>query len=46
VGAAFDAGADAVVAGTALTNIDVLVQRFVHGTQRSDLPKTAERTVR
>ncbi len=46
VRAAFDAGADAVVAGTALTNIDVLVQRFVDGTQRSNLPKTAERTVR
>jgi N-acylglucosamine-6-phosphate 2-epimerase len=46
VSAAFDAGADAVVAGTALTNIDVLVQRFVHGAQRSNLPKPAERTVR
>ncbi len=31
VRAAFDAGADAVVAGTALTNIDVLVKRFVDG---------------
>jgi N-acylglucosamine-6-phosphate 2-epimerase len=46
VRAAFDAGADAVVAGTALTNIDVLVQRFVDGTRRSDLPKATERTVR
>ena len=32
VGAAFDAGADAVVVGTAITNIDVLVQTFVAAT--------------
>ena len=32
VAAAFDAGADAVVVGTALTNVDVMVRRFVAAT--------------
>ena len=34
VAAAFAAGADAVVVGTVLTNLDVLVQRFVAATRR------------
>jgi N-acylglucosamine-6-phosphate 2-epimerase len=35
VAAAFAAGADAVVAGTALTNVDVLVRRFAAAAPRS-----------
>ncbi len=35
VRAAFDAGADAVVVGTAITNIDVLVRRFVGAAPKS-----------
>jgi N-acylglucosamine-6-phosphate 2-epimerase len=36
VRAAFAAGADAVVVGTALTNVDVLVRRFAAGAPHSD----------
>jgi N-acylglucosamine-6-phosphate 2-epimerase len=36
VRAAFARGADAVVVGTAITNVDVLVRRFVAGTPASD----------
>ena len=35
VRAAFAAGADAVVVGTALTNLDVLVRRFASATPRA-----------
>ena len=34
VRAAFDAGADAVVVGTAITNLDALVRRFASATRR------------
>jgi N-acylglucosamine-6-phosphate 2-epimerase len=47
VAAAFAAGADAVVAGTALTNIDVLVRRFAAaapGVRSEQSPRRSERT--
>jgi len=38
VTAAYEAGADSVVVGTAITNIDVLVQSFVAATPRRAKP--------